>query len=509
MLGALLPPELVLSSATIYTLTFFVRRVSGNGALWAGFGSTVPFGDAYQDWFYPPEAFRECVVGQSVPFSVDIDVPALLFSSAGTNVGTIRIDAVRFESDSPVTGHRTAWLKAVVPARKTLAVDTDGSDYDIALVLWEWDGASTPTSHLTWDATPGTARIRYPVNPGTYLIEASAFDDTAGSLVLNATLDAASYGSAGLLLRGVGGAQFTSVRPSDTGGIGTMTSARPFDVVAPQLHKTSRRPFDVSGTVRQTSSRPFDLGTGGLLVLSQRPFDVIDPNQPIDPIIIVPPNPDPVNAVQQILITNHTGTFLITFMGQTTVPLAWNAAPATVQAALEDLAAISPGDVVVTAILGGFQLAFAGAYAGIPVAPVSVALAGGVTVTMRPGIHHTYYLTIRNDASQLKASQSVTVTADAEVEFYVDVLGVSDNVVDIVLDASTIEAFYIVSDKDVTMTENDDGSPDLTVALTAGVPYWWYGGFGANPFSVDLTSLKFANAGATSAHVRAAFLVSA
>lgn len=58
------------------------------------------------------------------------------------------------------------------------------------------------------------------------------------------------------------------------------------------------------------------------------------------------------------------------------------------------------------------------------------------------------------------------------------------------------------------MTENDDGTPDLTVVMVANVPYWWHSGLGSTcPFTVNITSLKFTNAAAAVATVHGAFLV--
>jgi hypothetical protein len=67
-----------------------------------------------------------------------------------------------------------------------------------------------------------------------------------------------------------------------------------------------------------------------------------------------------------------------------------------------------------------------------------------------------------------------------------------------------VVGFYIVSDKALTMLENVS---DLSESLAAGVPFYWHAGMGANPFTVNIASLKFTNAGSASATVRGAFLV--
>jgi hypothetical protein len=123
------------------------------------------------------------------------------------------------------------------------------------------------------------------------------------------------------------------------------------------------------------------------------------------------------------------------------------------------------------------------------------------------GIRHTYQTSIKDDAGRTVASESSIQTGDTEIEFSTTVPGSGNDVVTFEVDVSSVIAFYIVSDKEVTMTENDDGSPDLTQVLSAGVPFWWYTGKGSNPFSVDIASLKFTKADATSAVVHGAFLV--
>jgi hypothetical protein len=83
------------------------------------------------------------------------------------------------------------------------------------------------------------------------------------------------------------------------------------------------------------------------------------------------------NEVQVITPTGTVegGTYTLTFDGQTTAPIAAGASAATVQAALEALSNVAPGDIVVT---GGplteqpLVLTFGGAYAGVDVPQVTV-----------------------------------------------------------------------------------------------------------------------------------------
>jgi len=77
------------------------------------------------------------------------------------------------------------------------------------------------------------------------------------------------------------------------------------------------------------------------------------------------------NEVQTVTITGAPtgGTFTLTWNGQTTSALAYNATAAQVQTALEALSNIAPGDVVVTGAAGGpYTLTWGGTQLGENVA---------------------------------------------------------------------------------------------------------------------------------------------
>lgn len=101
-------------------------------------------------------------------------------------------------------------------------------------------------------------------------------------------------------------------------------------------------------------------------------------------------NPTGTSEVQTISLGSATaGSITITFAGQTTGAIAYNASAATVQTALESLSNVDPGDVVVTGgpLPGTITLTFGGQYAGTDVAQVAVAPTGltGGTVTVATG----------------------------------------------------------------------------------------------------------------------------
>lgn len=82
---------------------------------------------------------------------------------------------------------------------------------------------------------------------------------------------------------------------------------------------------------------------------------------------------------QTVTISATGGTFTLSFNGQVTGAIAWNATAAAVQAALEALNNIDPGDVVVTGANGGpYTVKFQGQYANENV-PALVSAAGGLT----------------------------------------------------------------------------------------------------------------------------------
>lgn len=93
------------------------------------------------------------------------------------------------------------------------------------------------------------------------------------------------------------------------------------------------------------------------------------------------------NEVQTINLGAATaGTVAITFDGETTAAIAYNATAAATQAALEALSNVDAGDIVVTGgpLPGTVTLTFGGQYAGLNVAQVTVTPTGltGGTVTV-------------------------------------------------------------------------------------------------------------------------------
>jgi len=84
------------------------------------------------------------------------------------------------------------------------------------------------------------------------------------------------------------------------------------------------------------------------------------------------------------------------------------------------------------------------------------------------------------------------------------------------VDISAVKAFGLKSTKAVTVTVNDDGTPDATIALAANVPLIWVAALAgtqyptSNPLgSADITGMKVTNASGAAATVSFACLTDA
>lgn len=103
---------------------------------------------------------------------------------------------------------------------------------------------------------------------------------------------------------------------------------------------------------------------------------------------------------------------------------------------------------------------------------------------------------------------SVSSTVEAEHNFDVTVPGSSNTVVDVDLDVSALSSVYISSTGTITLTTNDDGTPDDTLTITANIPLVWTSTCGLpNPFAsaVDVTSIKATKGTATDATLKMRF----
>ncbi|MFD7980192.1 hypothetical protein [Streptomyces sp. NPDC059071] len=124
------------------------------------------------------------------------------------------------------------------------------------------------------------------------------------------------------------------------------------------------------------------------------------------------------NEVQTVTITGAPtgGTFTLTFNGQTTAAIAFNASAAAVKTALEALTNINPGDVTVTGNAGSpCTVTFGGQYLGDNVAQMTAtaSLTGGTT----PGVT-VATTTAGGTATASDGTQIFAGFLFAEVSFY-------------------------------------------------------------------------------------------
>jgi hypothetical protein len=137
--------------------------------------------------------------------------------------------------------------------------------------------------------------------------------------------------------------------------------------------------------------RLYETGTGGFTGMTSSPTDlaaaVIDPKN----VSIFVGSTTATNEVQTLAINGATGTFTLTYEGQTTGAQAVAVTTANLQTALEGLSTIGAGNVAVSGTAGtSYTITFQGALAGIDASTLVVANSAGgpstITVTTPGGL---------------------------------------------------------------------------------------------------------------------------
>ena len=129
----------------------------------------------------------------------------------------------------------------------------------------------------------------------------------------------------------------------------------------------------------------------------------------LDALSSVPAPTGTADEVQTVTVTGGPtgGTFTLTYSGQTTAGIAYNAAASAVQSALEALSNIAPGDVAVTGAAGGpYTVTFEGTLADTNVAQMTASgasLTGGTS----PGV------TVATTTSGSSGTENITVTGSS------------------------------------------------------------------------------------------------
>jgi hypothetical protein len=126
------------------------------------------------------------------------------------------------------------------------------------------------------------------------------------------------------------------------------------------------------------------------------------------------------NEKQSVTIPTATsgGTFALTFAGQTTGAIAYNAAAATVQTALEALSNIASGDVAVTGASPEWTVEFSGAYAATNVPAMTgsgTSLTGAATLSIATTTHGAGSLNEIFEFTHTGATETYTVSMGSPV----------------------------------------------------------------------------------------------
>jgi RHS repeat-associated protein len=168
------------------------------------------------------------------------------------------------------------------------------------------------------------------------------------------------------------------------------------------------------------------------------------------------------SALQAVQLTGTPtgGTFTLSFGGETTVPIAFDASAATVQADLEALASIGSGNVVASAYPGGgWQVLFTGSLAGTYQNALS-ADGSGLTGGSSPGVS-VVALSAGGDDSRV----SDTVDPNGiDSRSYYDALGRATETVENFTDGVVTDS----SNKTTSSTYNSDSQTSLSAWSTSG-----------------------------------------
>lgn len=194
-----------------------------------------------------------------------------------------------------------------------------------------------------------------------------------------------------------------------------------------------------------------------------------------------------VDEVETVTVDATGGTYTLTFDAQTTAAIAWNADAATLQAALEALSNIAPGDVVVTGGPGGtapLAIEFRGAYAGTDVtemtadstgltggaatATVATTVPGSAAVTDSP---RTITVAVVDENGNTPSSGSIAtlqtdLEARREVNFLVYVIGPTYTQVDVAFTITVYDGY----DPDDVLTRAQQAVTDFLSPVNWGRP---------------------------------------
>lgn len=115
-------------------------------------------------------------------------------------------------------------------------------------------------------------------------------------------------------------------------------------------------------------------------------------------------------------------------------------------------------------------------------------------------------VTFGSGESAVSRTNSLTGTDYQRTEQDVTVgIGATNLQAGLLVDVSALKAILLLADQSLTVKTNDGSSPDQTLSLAAGVPFFWQANCGiTNPLTDDISALYITNASgvATTLYIR-------
>jgi uncharacterized repeat protein (TIGR01451 family) len=210
----------------------------------------------------------------------------------------------------------------------------------------------------TFSATFGTA--------GTQTITATGPGVAAITVTITTPGALAGYQSNVVQISGLSGTFTLTVN-------GQTTGALPFDATAAQVQAALQALSTVgAGNVTVTGDIVTHFITFAGSARGPQALSGAGTGEVLVFVVLVTAAAPPVNQVETVALSNATGgTYTLTFNGQTTGALAFNAPVTQVQAALQGLSTVGFGNVTVTGSPASYTITFVGALGGAPQPAIS------------------------------------------------------------------------------------------------------------------------------------------
>ncbi|MEO6809715.1 MAG: hypothetical protein ABI353_11440 [Isosphaeraceae bacterium] len=100
----------------------------------------------------------------------------------------------------------------------------------------------------------------------------------------------------------------------------------------------------------------------------------------------------------------------------------------------------------------------------------------------------------KSGSQAISKSKDLTDAAELKVDITI-ATAITDQLTPLAISATKTTVLYLVSDVDLTLKTNNSGTPQETIALTAGNPLVWDStAYHAIPFAGDVTAIYLTNA---------------